>query len=355
MISLPDRRQTIELIDKAITEGANHEDACEHMDISLRTYQRWTQTGAVKEDARPDAIRPEPQNKLTEEERQAVLVLCNEAPYRNLPPSQIVPALADQGQYIASESSFYRILNEAEQNQRRGKARSPNVHSKPKACKAMQPNQIWSWDITYLATTIVGQFYRLYLIMDVFSRKIVGWEIHTNETAQQASVLIKKACLAEGASYSGLILHSDNGSPMKGATMLATLQKLGIVPSFSRPSVSDDNPYSESLFRTLKYSPSYPAKPFESLEDARQWVANFVRWYNEEHHHSGIQFVTPTERHEGKDIQVLADRKAVYTEAKSRHPVRWSRSIRNWERTDVVWLNPDSEAEDEPQLLEHAA
>ena len=144
---------------------------------------------------------------MTQVERDEILTICNSALYQSLPPSQIVPALADKGQYIASESSFYRVLKAAKQDQRRGKARASNVHAKPKACKATEPNQVWSWDITYLATTILGQFYRLYLIMDIYSRKIVGWEIHTNETAEHASVLIRKACLAEGVSRSELILN----------------------------------------------------------------------------------------------------------------------------------------------------
>ena len=141
-------------------------------------------------------------------------------------------------------------------------------------------NQVWSWDITYLPSTIKGQFVRLYRVLDVFSRLIVGWEVHWEESAENASTLIGKACLGQNISPDQLALHSDNGSPMKGATMLATLQKLGVVPSFSRPSVSDDNPYSEALFRTLKYTPAYPSKRFEDLEQARGWVQAFVTWYN---------------------------------------------------------------------------
>jgi len=349
MISHPNRCKVVKLIDTAYVAGATKSKACECLGISLRTYQRWTNTAQgeqVKTDARPEAKRREPSNKLTQLERKQILLICNNSLYQSLPPSQIVPALADRGQYIASESSFYRVLKAEGQALQRGKARRPSVHAKPKACKATQPNQVWSWDITYLATTILGQFYRLYLIMDIYSRKIVGWEIHTNETAEHASILIKKACLAEGINQYGLILHSDNGSPMKGATMLATLQKLGIMPSFSRPSVSDDNPYSESLFRTLKYTPSYPSKAFSSLDEARQWVSQFVDWYNNEHHHSGIQFVTPSKRHRGEDQKILAHRAVVYNKAKTRHPERWSGEIRNWEQIQTVWLNPDNEIVD---------
>jgi transposase InsO family protein len=267
---------------------------------------------------------------LTEEERQKILETCNEPQHRSLPPSQIVPALADQGSYIASESSLYRVLKEADQLQGRGKARPRTKRSKPTAYGATQPNQIWTWDITYLATEVTGAFLRLYLVLDIYSRKIVGWEIHETESAEYASQLLRKAYLAEGVRDGALVLHSDNGSPMKGATMLATLQKLGVVPSFSRPSVSNDNPYSESLFGTMKYVPSYPSKPFSDIVAAREWVQAFTHWYNEVHRHSGIKFVTPAQRHGGADIPILANREIVYEEARERRPERWSGNTRNW-------------------------
>ena len=219
--------------------------------------------------------------------------------------------------------------------------------SKPQGFKAEGPNQTWSWDITYLAAAIRGIFYRLYMVEDIFSRKIVGWEVYEEETAERASQLIRKACLAEGVHEAGLVLHSDNGGPMKGATMLATLQRLGVVPSFSRPSVSDDNPYSESLFRTLKYTPVYPSKPFESLSAAREWVHQFVQWYNEEHRHSAIRYVTPGQRHRGEDAAILADRKRLYEAAKQANPERWSGDTRNWTPINEVWLNPPPDLQSE--------
>ena len=341
MISTPDRRRTIVLIKAAMAQGAPQHKACEILGITPRTYQRWTREGGVKTDARPDASRPVPANRLTEAERARILAVCNQPEYSQLPPSQIVPILADQGEYLASESSFYRVLREAGQLHHRGRAQPPTRRAKPKACRADGPNQVWSWDITFLKSAIAGQFYRLYLAMDIYSRKIVGWEVHDRESADLAARMIRKACLAEGITEQGLVLHSDNGAPMKGATMLATLQRLGVVPSFSRPSVSDDNPYSESLFRSMKYSPAYPGKPFESLEAARTWVHAFVTWYNGTHRHSGIQYVTPNERHQGKDDAILAQRKAVYETAKARCPERWSGATRNWSKPEVVYLNPD--------------
>ncbi|MDX8383822.1 MAG: IS3 family transposase, partial [Ghiorsea sp.] len=264
MITKDTRQVAVLQLSTAIDTGARMHKACNVVGISGRTYKRWQKDGGL-EDKRPLAERT-PSNKLSLEERNKVLATCNSERYRSLPPSQIVPMLADEGCYIASESTFYRILREEDQLHRRGKASPPRTVTKPKAFKATAANQVWSWDITYLASSVKGRFYRLYLVMDIFSRKVVGWEVHESETAAHASVLIQKACLAEGTVEKNLVLHSDNGSPMKGATMLATLQRLGVVPSFSRPSVSDDNPYSESLFRTLKYTPAYPAKPFDSLE-----------------------------------------------------------------------------------------
>lgn len=355
MISAPDRRTSIELIEEATRAGSRCEKACKELGVSLRTYQRWTQAGSMKIDGRGNAQRPEPTNKLTQEERDDILEICARVEYRSLPPSQIIPILADKNIYIASEASFYRVLKEANQLSHRGKAQTPRKVGRPKGYKATSPNQVWSWDITYLAATITGIFYRLYLVMDIYSRKIVGWEVHESETADHASVLIRKACLAEGINEKGLVLHSDNGSPMKGATMLATLQRLGVVPSFSRPSVSDDNPYSESLFRTLKYTPAYPSKPFEGLEAARGWVHTFVRWYNQDHRHSSIRFVTPTERHSGKERDILTRREVLYAAAKVRHPERWSGKMRNWEPIDEVWLNPEKVEVLEGKIIVKAA
>jgi len=176
--------------------------------------------------------------------------------------------------------------------------------------------------------------------MDIFSRKIVGWEVYQEQTDELASIVAKRACLVEGIGSRKIVLHSDNGSPMKGATMLSTLQKIGVMPSFSRPSVSNDNPYSEALFKTLKYCPKYPNKPFESLDEARNWVLKFVKWYNNEHKHSGLKFVSPEQRHRSEDMTIFEKRKWVYEEARKRNPNRWSGSTRNWDLEKIVFLNP---------------
>jgi len=265
----------------------------------------------------------------------------NSEKYRDLPPCKIVPQLADEGIYLASESSMYRILREEKQLAHRSSTQ-PAERKRPDACAADAPNRVWSWDITYLATLIAGQYFYLYMMMDVFSRKIVGWSVHDEQSAEYASCLMKEASLNENIQPQQLKLHSDNGSPMKGSTMLATLQTLGVIPSFSRPSVSDDNPYSEALFKTVKYHPSFPAlSRFESISDARQWCIKFVEWYNKQHLHSGLKFITPEQRHSGKDKAIMAKRDQVYKLAKLQHPERWSRETRNWSLPDVVTLNPD--------------
>ena len=167
------------------------------------------------------------------------------------------------------------------------------------------------------------------------------YPVYETESSDLASEVMRDICVRENIAPQQVVLHSDNGSPMKGATMLATLQKLGVIPSFSRPACSNDNPFSESLFKTLKYRPAYPRRPFESLMAARQWVGTFVHWYNEEHRHSAIQFVTPAQRHAGLDGALLRKRVAVYEAAKARHPERWSGATRNWEPVTIVHLNPE--------------
>lgn len=333
----------IELINEAIDAGARKVKACEIIGITDRTLRRWVSQESLV-DKRTCPVPKNYPHTLTNQEKQQILDICNTDEFKSLPPSQIVPILADRGIYIASESSFYRVLKANKQLNRRGHSKPPIKKQLPTAIEAIDPNRCWSWDITFLPSAIKGQFYRLYMIVDVFSRYIIGWEIHHNESAENASLLVSKACLKHGIARNQIVLHSDNGSPMKGATMLATLQKLGIMPSFSRPSVSDDNPYSESLFKTLKYTPAYPAKPFNTLDEARSWVYKFVNWYNTKHHHSSIGFVTPEQRHYGLDKHLLDQRHHVYTTAKQANPQRWKgRKTRNWTYIDTVRLNPPKE------------
>lgn len=231
-------------------------------------------------------------------------------------------------------------------NTHRAKTKEPVKREAPTHI-ATAPNQVWTWDITWLNAMIKGSFFKLYLIVDMFSRMIVAYEVWETENAEYSKRLIRKASLSQGiaAKDKPLVLHSDNGSPMKAATFLATLEKLGVQSSFSRPRVSNDNPYSESLFKTMKYRPIYPNKGFKDLNEAREWVAEFVRWYNHQHLHSGIKFLSPYQRHYGLDIEIMKTRKETYLKAKAEHPERWSGDIRDWSLPEYVTLNPMDTAE----------
>jgi putative transposase len=332
-----ERQEAIELIEEANSNGARIAKACEMLGISSRTFERWRE-GGCKDDGRKGP-RGAPANKLSQEEREEVLRIVNNHDSRDLSPNQIVPRLADQGMYVASESTMYRILREEGQQKHR-ETSLPATHKRPVELLATGPDQVWSWDISYLQAAVKGKFYYLYLVLDVWSRKIVGWEIHDCECMEISSAMIARIIDANGVDAEQLSLHSDNGGPMKGSTMLATLEQLGIMASFSRPGVSDDNPYSESLFRTLKYRPEYPRKPFESIDAARRWVMEFVKWYNTQHLHSGIRFVTPEARHNGNDKEILRQRHLVYEKAKQENPTRWTGKTRNWDTVENVSLNP---------------
>ncbi len=336
----------IALIHEAHQSGSRLENACNEAEIDLRTYRRWYQGGEVQEDKRPTASRPEPVNKLSEQERQMIIDVCNAPEYASLPPSQIVPALLDKGEYIASEASFYRVLSSEGQLSRRGRQCSRKKASKPTGYTATGPAQVFTWDITYMPSEVRGQHYYLYVIEDedIYSRKVVGYEVYERECGELASQLLQRTLMRERCFNEPLVLHSDNGAPMKSLTFKAKMEELGIISSYSRPRVSDDNPYVESLFRTLKYVPNWPSKGFDGLERCRAWVEAFVTWYNTEHKHSRINYVTPSERHNGKDKELLAYRAKVLMEHRQRKPERWSGEIRNCEPAGEVHLNPEKEA-----------
>jgi putative transposase len=343
MISTPHRQTTVALINEAVTAGARRPKDCISLEISERTLRRWTKDGQIHADQRPLVPRPEPANKLSPVERAAVLDVCNSEEFASLPPSQIVPQLADQGRYLASESSFYRILRTDGQQHHRGRAKPPLRRKPPTSYKASAPCEVWTWDITWMPGPITGTFFYLYLIIDIFSRKIVGWEVHERESADLSAALIRQAVLAEGCIARPLVLHADNGSPMKGATMKVTMEKLGITASYSRPRVSNDNPFSEALFRTCKYRPDWPTKGFATKSEAQAWVKSFANWYNGEHLHSAIRFVTPNSRHAGNDRATLENRAILYANARAKNPERWSGNTRNWQPAEAVWPNPETD------------
>ena len=339
LINMTERQRAIQLVSEACNAGARKHQACEVLGLSMRTLERWEKENGLQDQRK--MVKRRPVNKLTQEQRDMVINTANNTIYRDLPPCKIVPLLADSGRYIASESTFYRVLREENQLTHRQASR-PSKHHRPKAYEANSANQVWTWDISYLPTQVVGLYFYLYMIVDIYSRKIVGFSIHEHESSEHAASLITQACLDENVLREQLVLHSDNGSPMRGATMLATLEKLGVVPSFSRPSVSDDNPYSEALFRTVKYHSTFPMlDKFATIIEARQWAERFVVWYNNEHLHSALKFVTPQQRHSGADKAIRAYRHEVYQAAKASYPERWSGQTRNWSLPDTVTLNPN--------------
>lgn len=328
------------LIEEAVQAGARRASAASEAGLDPRTIERW-RAGAVDDERR--GPRTVPRNKLSARERERVVGIATSPEFRDLSPKQIVPRLADKGAYIASESTFYRVLREERLLAHRGRSAAASPRPRTEHC-ATAPRQVWSWDITYLRTQVRGRFFYLYLMLDVWSRKVVGFRVEDVECTALASELLQTALSDEGHDGKGLVVHADNGGPMKGATMKATMEKLGVISSFSRPRVSDDNAFSEALFRTAKYWIEYPRKPFASLEDARAWVAKFVDWYNG-HLHSGITFVTPADRHAGRDMAILVRRRTVYERARRRHPERWARSTRLWNAPLVVRLNPERESQ----------
>ena len=399
-MTTPAQRQNIvSLIDQACKSGARMHIGCKQIGLACRTLQRWlrphakpvsdalapesaqqqqepqasveaaptlaralelvptptaaTSQGApktplvgvraVSADHRQAGLRQAvtPHNKLTPKECEAVLDVINSKEFKDLPPSQIVPRLADEGRYLASESTMQRLLRSRHQNTHRRSEREPSKRHKPFALKATVVNQVYTWDITYLPTQIKGQYFYLYVFVDIFSRFIVGAQVFESESADLAAEMIKDICARYGIDKGQVSLHSDNGSPMKGQTMQAMMHDLGVIASRSRPSVSNDNPYSESLFGTLKYRPLMPVKPFESIEQARQWAIGLVDWYNQEHRHSAIKFVTPQQRHLGQDVLLLQKRHEVYAQAREKNPQRWSKKTRDWSRVTEVHLNPD--------------
>jgi transposase InsO family protein len=333
----------LDSIDEALAAGASLQAACAGIGLSNRTVERWRKAPEGSGDRRAGP-KTKPAHALSARERARIVELATSPAYRNMSVRQIVPRLADEGVYVASESSFYRVLREEHLMTHRSPARPARGRSGPRRHTASGRCQVWTWDITYLRAAVRGTFYYLYLVLDIWSRKVVGWEVHDEESMVLAAALAEKTCTAEGVAPGSLVIHSDNGGPMKGTTMLATLQRLGIAASFSRPRVSDDNAMCEAIFRTLKYRPGFPRKPFASLEDARRWVADFVAWYNGEHLHSCLRYVTPADRHEGRDRPILAARNVVYRRAMRRAPRRWAGPTRNWSPVGNVTLNPDRDA-----------
>ena len=234
---------------------------------------------------------------------------------------------------------MYRLLR-AHGAMKHRRATKPPAHARPRELVATDKNQVWTWDITYLPSFVRGRFFYLYAVLDLFSRKLVAWRVEERECSSIASALIDRACAREGIRRGQLTLHADNGTSQRSATLHARLEALGVARSFSRPGHSNDNPFVESLFATLKRRPTSKPLRFESVDEARASIEAIVRWYNDTHLHGSIGFVTPNARHEGRHRQILERRRVVLEAARRANPERWSRQIRSLDPIDVVVLNP---------------
>ena len=259
----------LDAVAEAEAAGCSREDACDAAGISSRTVARWKVSEGLGDQRQgPHHV---PSNALSASERSRILDVVNSPEFRDVSPKQIVPRLADREEYIGSESTMYRVMNAEEQLVHR----EPTTPRQPRPIPshvATGPNQVYSWDITYLPGVVRGTYFFLYLFMDVWSRKIVGWAVHLEQSEELAAALFVALCTAAGIDPRGIVLHADNGGPMKGATMLATLERLGVIPSFSRPSVSDDNAYSEALCsRPSSFALATPAASSPLRPRRRGW------------------------------------------------------------------------------------
>lgn len=333
-----ERRAVLDSLTEAQKAGARLSRCAKVIGLSERTLERWRLEEDGGDDKRcgPHTV---PGNKLSEHEERQLLRVLTSPEHRDLSPKQVIPALAEQGKYIASEATAYRVLHKHKLQKHRENTKA-RTSTRPAEQTASVPNQVYCWDITYLKAHPVGAFYYLYLVTDIFSRRIVAARVYLAENDENATELFTEVQRRERLLPGQTVLHSDNGSAMKGATLKATLERLGVLASYSRPRVSDDNPYVESLFGTMKTRVGYPKKAFVSLEDAQAWVDSFVRWYNEEHRHSALNWVTPNDRHSGNDAALLRRREETYRRAQKRHPERWSRGIRDCSPAPAVTLNP---------------
>ena len=330
-----------ELLDEARRGGARLMEAVKILGLCVRSIKRWRKE-AGREDAR-EGPRSAPANAFSPAEVALVLTTLTAGGNSDLPPDVVVAKLADEGKYIGSASTMYRILRRSRLLKHRGRARTRKAR-KPPHLVATKPNEVWSWDITYLPTQVRGRYLYLYVIEDVFSRKVVGYCVAERESAEVAQALFARVLDENPGVAPTLTVHSDNGGPMKHADFSTFLESHGVARSYSRPSVSDDNPFSESLFRTVKYAPSWPGS-FASLMEAEAWMAGWVAWYNHEHLHSGIGYVTPSSRHAGRDVEILAKRRLVSERARRANPSRWSGKARSWSRPGAVRLGrPDHPA-----------
>jgi transposase InsO family protein len=339
---MEDRTNAIDLLNEGAEAGVPMKVIADLLGVCRRTLRRWRldiSGQGFSVDRRKGAPR-KVAHKFTVQERQKVIDTINDPRFADLPPGQIVAILAEEQQYVGSEMTIYRIMREERLLNHRGRVRQPR---KPRAVPMLEAkgiHQVLAWDITLVPGPIKGQYFYVYMVMDVWSRRILGAEVHDVECSKLASDFFDRVCRDEGlTSHAAAVLHSDNGAPMRSIKLAAKMRELGISLSFSRPGVSNDNAYAESLFKTMKYHHSYPMRRFRNLDSVRCWIESFVEWYNSEHRHSGIKYVTPNQRHFGEADAICAVRQQTYSKALMENPRRWSRPPRCWKQPESVKIN----------------
>jgi transposase InsO family protein len=304
-------------IEGAKQNGISERCICRLIGIQPKTPQNWRREGL--KDRRKGSARHVP-HRLSPEEEQEFYDIANSAEFSDRTPEQIVATLATRGIYQASASSLYRILRKRGALRHRRESKKPSRATSPQRIQISGPNQIWSWDITWLRTDVQGVFLYAYTIIDLFDRSIVGWSIETNESDEHAQKLFAR--IIRDLSVVPEIVHADNGNPMRGMTLAVFLDSLQVSRSYSRPRCSNDNAHIESWHKTLKYTVGYPSV-FTSLEKARMWYADFINWYNTEHQHSALGYVTPMQRRSGDALTIYAHRNETLQKAFMKNPLRW--------------------------------
>lgn len=329
-----------------VTNNVEMAPLCRALGVSRSSVYRLTKKAGKPQ---VDAKRQRPERALTENERQTVLNVLHDKRFVDLPPAQVFSTLLDEGKYLCSIRTMYRILDgEGEVRERRNQLKHP-AYQKPELL-ATRPNEVWSWDITKLKGQVKWTYYYLYVILDIFSRYTVGWMLAERESAALAKRLIKETCFKHGIRPDQLTLHADRGSSMKSKCLALLLSDLGVTKTHSRPHVSNDNAFSESQFKTLKYRPQFPAR-FGSIQDARAFCWTFFNWYNKKHRHSGIALMTPEDVHYGRAGRVTKIRQMTLDAAYELHPERFvSKTPKAPVLPQAVWINPPKK--DQPASLE---
>ncbi len=314
-------------------------EACRILDVPRSTLYRLRKP--VVNSPEVERARPKPPRALDDAEKEEVRGVLNSERFQDQSPREIYATLLDEGVYFCHWRTMYRILDEHQEvRERRNQLRHP-TYTKPELL-ATAPNQLWSWDITKLRGPVKLCSYYLYVMLDVFSRYVVGWMVAERESAALAGELITTACTNQGVEEEQLTIHADRGGPMIAKPVALLMSDLGVTKSHSRPRVPDDNPYSEAQFRTLKYCPDYPER-FGSLHDARQWSQQFFTWYNQRHHHTGLSLLTPADVHYGRAQEKLAQRQVVLQQAYQLHPERFVKGKPTpTPLPDAVWINQPS-------------